>query len=264
MHPILLSEVASIVFADNAAASGGSIYLTHNSTVTLKGVSLFRNNTSNSSQEVMNYRKILSCNNVNSMREIKLTNSTSNGSGGAIVCNNSYLEIYYYSNFTHNIAEWHGGVMMLHTCVLNIQGNTSFVGNKAFDLGGAMLLRNTKSNINGNLFLNKNQANYGSGGALFIIEGKFIIKGHTLFDSNSAKYGGGALFIGLHANFIFYGSIYSGSSYGSFDPGALPLNSTKAFDAECSTDNALSFNNSITFLNNTCTAAGTGGGSISC
>ena len=62
----------------------------------------------------MNYRKILSCSNINSMREIKLTNSTSNGSGGAIVCYNSYLEIYYYFKFTGNIAERYGGAMMLN------------------------------------------------------------------------------------------------------------------------------------------------------
>ena len=43
----------------------------------------------------MNYRKILLCNNVNSLREIKLTNSYygSYRSGGAIVYNNSYLEM---------------------------------------------------------------------------------------------------------------------------------------------------------------------------
>ena len=149
MHPILLSEVASIGFANNTAASGGSIYLTHNSTLTLNGTSLFRNNTSNSSQEVMNYRKILSCSSVNSMREIKLTNSYygSYHSGGAIVCNNSYLEIYHYSNFTGNIAEQHSGAMMLNTCRLNIQGIVSFVGNKALGDGGAMLLQNTNSSI---------------------------------------------------------------------------------------------------------------------
>ena len=179
MHPILLSEVASIVFADNAAASGGSIYFTHNSTLNLNGTSLFRNNTSIFSEEVI-YRKILSCSNINSIREIKITNSTSNGSGDAIVCNNSYLEIYYYSNFTGNIAERHSGAMMLNTCRLNIQGNTSFVGNKAYE-GGAMLLQNTNSSVNGNLFLSKNLAD--SGGALSIIERSFIIKGYTLFDS---------------------------------------------------------------------------------
>ena len=85
----------SIVFADNAAVSGGSIYLSHNSTLSFYGTSLFQNNTSIFSQKVMNYRKILSCSNINSIREIKLnTNGTLNGSGGAIVCNNSYLEIY--------------------------------------------------------------------------------------------------------------------------------------------------------------------------
>ena len=97
------------------------------------------------------------------------------------VINNSYLEIYYYSNFTGNIAEQRGGAMMLNICRLNIQGNTSFVGNKAYE-GGAMLLQNTNSSVNGNLFLNKNLAD--SGGALSIIEGNFIIKGYALFDSN--------------------------------------------------------------------------------
>ena len=133
----------SIMFATNTAASGGSIYLTHNSILSLKGTSLFRNNTSNSSQEVMNYRKILSCSNIDSMREVKLTNSTSNGSGGAIVCNNSYLDIHYYSNFTHNIAGQHGGAMVLYICALIIQGNVSFVRNKALYYGGAMALQNT-------------------------------------------------------------------------------------------------------------------------
>ena len=49
-----------------------------------------------------------------------------------------------------------------------------------------------------------------------------------------------------------------------FDPGALPLNKARAFDTEYSTDNALPFNNSIMFLNNTSDSAGIGGGSISC
>ena len=64
----------NIMFTDSAAVSGGSIYLTHiNSILSLKGTSLFQNNTSNFSQErMMNYRKILSCSNINSQREIKL------------------------------------------------------------------------------------------------------------------------------------------------------------------------------------------------
>ena len=47
----------SIIFTDNTAVSGGSIYLTHNSILTFNGTSLFLNNTSR--QEAMN-RKILS------------------------------------------------------------------------------------------------------------------------------------------------------------------------------------------------------------
>ena len=196
----------SIMFANNTAASGGSIYLTHNSTLSLKGTSLFRNNTSNFSQEVMNNRKILSCNNINSMREIKLTNSTSNGSGGAIVCNNSYLDIHYYSNFTHNIAGQHGGAMALYTCVLDIQGNTSFVRNKALYYGGAIALLNTNSNINGSLILNKNLAN--RGGALSIIVGNFIIKGYTLFNVNHAEDIGGGSISCRDSTIIFIGMMY--------------------------------------------------------
>ena len=81
------------ILANNTAASGGSIYLTDNSTLSLNRTSLFLNNTS--SKEVMG-RKILSCNNINSMRRIKHTSSyhSSYNSGGAIVCNNSYLDIY--------------------------------------------------------------------------------------------------------------------------------------------------------------------------
>ena len=250
----------SITFADNAAVSGGSIYLTHNSTLTLNGTSLFRNNTSIFSQEVMNYKnlKLLSCSNINSIREIKLTNSISNGSGGAIVCNNSYLEIYYFSNFTGNIAERRGGAMMLNICRLNIQGNTSFVGNKAHE-GGAMLLQNTNSSVNGNLFLNKNLAD--SDGVLSITEGNFIIKGYALFDGNHVNSTGGALHITSRANFKVCGSIYSESSNTSFDADVLPLKKAKAFDMECSTDNATSFNNSIIFLHNT---ASYRGGSITC
>jgi predicted outer membrane repeat protein len=71
----------------------------------------------------------------------------------------------------------------------------------------------------------------------------------------------GALYISSHANFKSCGSDYSGSNNISFDGGALPLNMASAFDAECSTDNELSFNNSITFLRNT---AEHSGGSIEC
>ena len=241
----------STMFADNAAVSGGSIYLTHNSTLTLNGTSLFRNSTSKKFQ-------MLSCSNVNVMKEIEITSGRygSYRSGGAIVCNNSYLDIHYSSSFTHNIAGRRGGAMMLYTCSLNIQSNASFVGNEAaLFRGGAMLLLNTDSNINGNLLLKKNKAFWG--GAVAIIEGNFIIKGHTVFDSNSAENRGGALHIGSHVNFIFCGSVYSGSNSTSFDTDALPLNNA----AEYSTDNALSFNNSIVFLRNT---AEYQGGSIAC
>jgi predicted outer membrane repeat protein len=82
----------SILFAGNTATSGGSIYLTHNSTLTLNGTSLFQNNTSNFTEEVIYNKKMLSCNYINSMREIKLNQILLyNGGGGAIVCNNSYL-----------------------------------------------------------------------------------------------------------------------------------------------------------------------------
>ena len=246
----------NIVFANNTAASGGSIYLI-NSTLTFNGTSLFLNNTS--SQEAMN-RKKLSCNNINLVRDIKLS-KLENGSGGAIVCHISYLEIYYYSNFTGNIAGRHGGAMVLHTCVLIIQGNASFVENEAYRHGGAIVaIQRTSSHVNGNLFMRKNQAI--RGGAIVIREGNFTIKGDTLFDSNHANFIGGALHITSRANFIFCGTstVYSESSSASFDADVLPLKKAKVFDTECSTDNATSFNNSITFLRNT---AGHGG-SIDC
>jgi predicted outer membrane repeat protein len=84
----------NIVFTDNTAVSGGSIYLTHNSTLTLNGTSLFQNNTSNFSQEMiyMIQKCYQACSNINSMRKIKL-NLLCNGSSGAIVCNNSYLTV---------------------------------------------------------------------------------------------------------------------------------------------------------------------------
>ena len=155
----------------------------------------------------------------------------------------------YYSNFTGNIAERHGGAMMLNTCRLNIQGNALFVRNRAIDYCGAMLLLNTNSSVNGNLFLSKNLADLG--GALSIIDGNFINKGYTLFDSNHANSTGGALYITSRANFIFCGSVYSESSNASFVNDVLPLKKAKAFDMECSTNNATSFNNSIIFLRNT-------------
>ena len=232
------------MFTDNTASYGGSIYLTYNSVLTLNGTNLFQSNTSNFSHEVINAKK-LSCNNINPMREINFNLLLQyNGSGGVIICNNSYVETYYYSNFTHNIAGQYGGAMALNTCRFNIQGNASFVGNKAYE-GGAMVL-NTDSNVNGNLFLNKNLAIVG--GALSIIGGNFIIKGYTLFDSNHAEDRGGALCIHYQVNFICCGSIYSESNNAMFDPGALPLNKTRAFDTEYSINNALPFNNSITFL----------------
>ena len=252
----------SIVFADNTGTFGGSIYLYYG-TLILNGTSLFRNNTSN--QTAMN-RKMLhyACVNNNSIYNITLWRELQpslleSGCGGAIVCDNSYLEINYHSNFTYNIAGLHGGAMVLSTCVLIIQGNVSFVENEASNYGGAMVIQSSSSYINGNLFLNKNKAFWG--GAIAIIEGNFTIKGYTLFDSNSAKESGGALYIDWHVNFIYCGSIYSGSNSTSFDTDVLPLNNIKAFDAECSTDNASSFNNSITFLRNT---ARNRGGSITC
>ena len=83
------------------------------------------------------------------------------------------------------------------------------------------------------------------------------------FNSNYAEDGGGAMYI-IYANFIFCGNINSGSSNISFDTGALhvPLYKANAFDPECSTDTALSFNNSITFLDNA--ARYYGGASIDC
>ena len=122
-----------------------------------------------------------------------------------------------------------------------------------------MLLQNTNSSVNGNLFLNKNLAN--SDGALSITEGNFIIKGYALFDSNHANSTGGALHITSRTNFKFCGSVYSESSNTSFDADVLPLKKAKAFDAHCSTDNATSFYNSITFLHNTASYLG---GSITC
>jgi predicted outer membrane repeat protein len=234
----IISEDSAIEFNDSTfiGINGflGAAVLIFASNITFRGnimfigTSLFRNNTSlNSSQEVIN-GKMLSCNNISSKRKIKQWNYSGTG----------------------------GGAMILSACSLNIRGNASFVGNKALYRGGAMLLQNTNSNVIGNLYLNKNLVH--RGGALSIIEGNFIIKGYTLFDSNY----GGAMYI-IHANFISCGNVNSGTSNVSFDVGALhvPLYKAKTFDAECSTDNTLSFNNSITFLDNT---ARYGGGSIAC
>ena len=98
--------------------------------------------------------------------------------GAAIICDNSYLEIYYYSNFTNNVDTMFGGAMVLNSCSLYIEGNASFVRNKAHE-GGAILLYYTNSSINGNLFMNKNQAI--RGGALEVFKGNIIIKGYALF-----------------------------------------------------------------------------------
>ena len=104
----------STMFADNTAAYGGSIYLIYNSTLILNRTSLFLNNTI--SRKVMNRSwSILSCNYINSiMREIYT------GTSAAIICDNSYLEIYY---FTNNIGTLLGGAIMLNSCSLYIQGS---------------------------------------------------------------------------------------------------------------------------------------------
>ena len=199
----------SNVFVGNTAASGGSIYLS-GSYLVLSGASLFLNNTSSHniiySKEVVN--KTFLCNYRVKTKGI--------GSGGAISCLNSCLQVHGHSNFTANIADSHGGAILVDTSELFLQGFTFFSWNVASITGGALKLLNASSNINGSLSLKRNRAE--SGGGMEVRTGNLSIQGYALFDENTTKYGGGALHL-TDSHFEYCGSTSFGNNMASYYQG---------------------------------------------
>ena len=237
-----------IHFFDNAAGSGGSIYLS-DGMLTLSGASLFFNNTSLSHTEEVVNRTMLLCN-------YQVERSII-GSGGAILCITSYLRVCEHSNFTANVANSTGGALLVDAGGLTIQDSALFSRNTAGNNGDAMLLYFTSSNFSRNFSLSTNKVKYS--GAIAFRNGTFIIQENILFYGNSAKDQGGALHL-AHVNFEFCGSIYFGSNIANDRGGAIYIHDSKALiDDKCSTHNPVTVS-SITFIHNVAKY----GGSIYC
>ena len=134
-----------MIFKDNnAAQSGGALYITTNSTAIFTGYS----KVSFSNNKVMQYGGAIYCSDksiivADQNISVEFTNNTSEY-GGAFAIIQSYLTVEGKIKFTNNIAE-RGGTFYLLMSTLTFEGSASvnFIGNKAENGGAISAVKST-------------------------------------------------------------------------------------------------------------------------
>lgn len=121
------------------------------------------------------------------LRDMVITDSSTNVSGGAVFFNGLGTLTVTDSIFRANSSEDVGGAVYVSTTFGALEvDRTSFIGNKAFNSGGAIYSRG-EGLISNSLFAENRAAN--NGGAFRNFDEPFIVSNTTIFDNSTGEIG---------------------------------------------------------------------------
>ena len=199
-----VEEGAVVEFSKNTAQNtGGAIYVSHHSTLHIKGGALFSENSGSALHATTSSIKI--CNS-------SFINSGKGKFGGAVHAASLTTELQLCDvTFSNNSAS-NGGSIYLSWTSAELCGNILFVSNMANN-GGAIYSKWHRIFIHGNAtFINNTAVN--SGGAIYIQDlEELILEGKVVFENNMAGENSGTGSDGSGDNFLSGGAIFIFSTY---------------------------------------------------
>ena len=201
-------------FETNIAVFGGGIY-TDNSTFEFNGSSIFRDNKANyTGGGIYAARSVLNFLGSNTISK----NYAARDGGGIYTRDGSAVNLYGWSNYQGNSAEYtgggisafqssfklaghntfesnkaaEGGGFYAFDCTVNFPGENVFITNSASNHGGGYTVTHSTLHLNGSTTFKNNSA--ASGGGMYIDDSKADIDGSNYFMNNTADLGGGAIY----------------------------------------------------------------------
>ncbi|CBJ31468.1 conserved unknown protein [Ectocarpus siliculosus] len=251
------------VFRENAAKSGGAIFVEDSSQVDINGSVTFAGNKAKADGGAI-YARRGSTVTTNDGFTSFVDNESKHHGGAIMVCERSGLRVAGNTTFSRNTAEHHGGgiqameesyVYLMDDVVfdenvagsnggaihasdrakLKTTGNSRFVGNRA-QFGGAIHGRQEASaSLGGDLILTNNTASY-DGGAVYLVNAmvKFKGKNFDFWYNNALEGSGGAIYVGSVSRLrikdvVFFRNVAMlGGAVATFSSGTAPVSSSES------------------------------------
>ena len=172
-------------FKKNIAVFGGGIY-TDNSTFEFNGSSIFRDNKANyTGGGIYAARSVLNFLGSSSISK----NYAARDGGGIYTRDGSAVNLYGWSNYQGNSAEYTGGGVSAFRSSFKLAGHNTFESNKAAEGGGFYAFDCTVNFPGENVFITNSAHNHGGG--FTVVHSTLHLNGSTAFKNNSAASGGG-------------------------------------------------------------------------
>ena len=172
-------------FKKNIAVFGGGIY-TDNSTFEFNGSSIFRDNKANyTGGGIYAARSVLNFLGSSTISK----NYAARDGGGIYTRDGSAVNLYGWSNYQGNSAEYTGGGVSAFQSSFKLAGHNTFESNKAAVGGGFYAFDCTVNFPGENVFITNSASNHGGG--FTVVRSTLHLNGSTAFKNNSAASGGG-------------------------------------------------------------------------
>ena len=172
-------------FKKNIAVFGGGIY-TDNSIFKFNGSSIFRDNKANyTGGGIYAARSVLNFLGSSTISK----NYAARDGGGIYTRDGSAVNLYGWSNYQGNSAEYTGGGVSAFQSSFKLAGHNTFESNKAAEGGGFYAFDCTVNFPGENVFITNSASNHGGG--FTVVHSTLHLNGSTAFKSNSAASGGG-------------------------------------------------------------------------
>ena len=172
-------------FKKNIAVFGGGIY-TDNSTFEFNGSSIFRDNKANyTGGGIYAARSVLNFLGSSSISK----NYAARDGGGIYTRDGSAVNLYGWSNYQGNSAEYTGGGISAFRSSFKLAGHNTFESNKAAVGGGFYAFDCTVNFPGENVFITNSASKHGGG--FTVVHSTLHLNGSTAFKNNSAASGGG-------------------------------------------------------------------------
>ena len=172
-------------FKKNIAVFGGGIY-TDNSIFKFNGSSIFRDNKANyTGGGIYAARSVLNFLGSSTISK----NYAARDGGGIYTRDGSAVNLYGWSNYQGNSAEYTGGGISAFQSSFKLAGHNTFESNKAAEGGGFYAFDCTVNFPGENDFITNSASNHGGG--FTVVHSTLHLNGSTAFKNNSAASGGG-------------------------------------------------------------------------
>ncbi|MDR2077618.1 MAG: hypothetical protein LBP39_01470 [Rickettsiales bacterium] len=177
------------------------------------------------------------------------SNESTNGGGGAIYANLSYLTFSGETKFEKNKSEGNGGAIYSNLSNLTFSGETKFEKNKSNKFGGAIYAQSSRMTFGGKTTFEENKSEE-NGGAVHAKCSVLTFGGEAKFKNNKSRNSGGAIYA-WYSDLVFSEDVEFDNNSSFSNGGAI-----SAINYHKENVVNLTFNKPVLFTNNSSARGG--------